>query len=247
LIEARKGNTGGRRQFTLVAALLAFAALFVGLGVWQVKRLAWKEALIARVDAGLHAPPEGVDSLPAGLAMAQARGMEYRRLWLRGTWLAAQSTLVAGPSSMGTGYWALTPLRLANGRIIYVNRGFVPMGTTSAAVIASTPPGPADVVGLLRVSEPGGSFLRPNRPEADLWTSRDIAALAARHHLAAETGWFVDAQSVGPIAKEALARQPVAGLTVVSFPNNHLGYAITWFTLALLSLGAIALVLRYRA
>ena len=232
----------------LVAALLAFAALFVALGVWQVKRLAWKEALIARVDAGLHAPPVAVEALPRAMSASQAKTMEYRRVSMHGVWVAADTTLVAGASDLGTGYWAVTPLRLADGRVVYVNRGFVPMGTSKASVIAITAAAPADVVGLLRVTEPGGSLMRANNPQADLWTSRDIAALAGKHHLAAETGWFVDAQSVGPQeGAAALAKQPVAGLTVVSFPNNHLGYAITWFTLALLCLGAIVLALRHRA
>lgn len=242
------GRSKGRRQLMLVAALLAFAALFVGMGLWQVQRLAWKEALIARVDNGLRAPPVGVGNLPRALAGDQAKGMEYRRLAARGEWITQATTLVAGPSSMGTGYWALTPLRLGDGRIVYVNRGFVPMGTTRASVIAITPAGPADVVGLLRVSEPKGSFLRPNRPDADLWYARDIAAIAQKHGVAAETGWFIDAQTIAMMADaSALAKQPVAGLTVISFPNNHLGYAITWFTLALLCLGAIILAVRYRA
>jgi len=232
----------------LVAALLAFAALFVALGVWQVKRLAWKEALIARVDAGLHAAPVAVAALPRAMPASQAKTMEYRRVALHGVWVAADTTLVAGASDLGTGYWAVTPLRLEDGRVVYVNRGFVPMGTSKASVIALTAAAPADVVGLLRVTEPGGSLMRANNPQADLWTSRDIAALAGKHRLAAETGWFVDAQSVGPQeSAAALAKQPVAGLTVVSFPNNHLGYAITWFTLALLCLGAIVLALRHRA
>ncbi|MDE1914529.1 MAG: SURF1 family protein [Sphingomonadales bacterium] len=247
MIPATEGNAGGRRQLLLVAALLAFAALFVGLGVWQVKRLAWKEALIARVNAGLSALPVRVESLPRGITMAQAKGMEYRRLSLHGNWIVGDTELVAGPSSLGTGYWAVTPLRMGDGEIVYVNRGFVPMGTKRGAVIALTPTAPVDVVGLMRVSEPGGSFMRPNRPEADLWTSRDIVALAQRHHLSAQTGWFIDAQAVSGMNKELLAKQPVAGLTVVSFPNNHLGYAITWFTLALLCLGAIFVVRRYRA
>jgi surfeit locus 1 family protein len=247
LISSQEGKTGGRRQFTLVAALLAFAALFAGLGVWQVKRLAWKEALIARVDAGLHAPPVRVEALPHALPAPRAKEMEYRRVALHGTWIAADTTLVAGPSSLGTGYWAVTPLRLGDRRVVYVNRGFVPMGTVKASVVAITPETPMDVVGLLRVTEPKGSFMRANNPAADLWTSRDIAAMAGRHGLSAETSWFIDAQSVEPLSQQALAKQPVAGLTVVSFPNNHLGYAITWFTLALLSLGAIVPVRRYRA
>jgi surfeit locus 1 family protein len=235
----------------LVAALLAFAALFVVLGVWQVKRLAWKEALIARVDAGIHAPPVPVLSVPADLPADQVKAMEYRRLSLHGQWLAQDTMLTFGPSSIGTGYWVLTPMRLDGGQVFYVNRGFVPMGTRQAAVIAATPAGPVDIVGLMRPSETKGGFMQPNVPAQDRWYSRDIGAIAARRHVTAQTAWFIDAQSVGPLTRQAidaaaLAKQPVAGLTVIDFPNNHLGYAITWFTLALFSLGCIYVVRRYR-
>lgn len=252
MIDARKGNTGGRRQHLLVAALLAFAALFVALGVWQVKRLAWKEALIARVNAGIHAAPVPAQSLSPTLPAQQIKDMEYRRLSLHGQWLAGDTVLTLGPSSIGTGYWVLTPLRQDNGMVFYVNRGFVPMGTKRDDVVAATPAGPADVVGLLRVSEPKGGLLQPNVPAQDRWYSRDIAAMAARSHLTARTAWFIDAQTDVPLTRQeidaaALAKRPVAGLTVIDFPNNHLSYAITWFSLALLSLGCIYVVRRFRA
>ncbi|WP_343612310.1 SURF1 family cytochrome oxidase biogenesis protein [Novosphingobium sp.] len=246
---ATEGKTGGRRQFMLVAALLAFAALFVGLGVWQVKRLAWKEALIARVNAGLSATPQTIDAVPTGLPGELLKAAEYRRFTLHGRWIPEGTTLVTGASAYGTGYWALTPLTTDAGRTLYVNRGYVPMGTTRDAVIAATPAVPVEVTGLLRLTEPHGGFLRGNDPQADRWASRDIFAIAAHRHIAALPDWFIDAQSMRPdqpVDAAITAHQPMAGLTVVSFPNNHLGYAITWFTLALLSLGAILLVRRQR-
>ncbi|WP_068080027.1 SURF1 family protein [Novosphingobium rosa] len=247
---ATEGKTGGRRQFMLVAALLAFAALFVALGVWQVKRLAWKEALIARVNEGLSATPQTIDAVPTGLPGELLKAAEYRRFILHGRWIAQGTTLVTGASAYGTGYWVLTPLATDSGRILYINRGYVPMGTTRDAVIAATPAVPVEVTGLLRLTEPHGGFLRGNDPAADRWASRDIFAIAAHRHIAALPDWFIDAQSMRPdqpVDAAITAHQPMAGLTVVSFPNNHLGYAITWFTLALLSLGAIVLVRRQRA
>jgi surfeit locus 1 family protein len=108
------------------------------------------------------------------------------------------------------------------------------------------------VVGLLRVSEPKGGLMQPNVPAQDRWYSRDIAAMATRSHLSAQTAWFIDAQTDLPLTQQeidaaALAKRPIAGLTVIDFPNNHLSYAITWFSLALLSLGCIYVVRRYRA
>ncbi|MDB5653910.1 MAG: Surfeit locus 1 family protein, partial [Tardiphaga sp.] len=80
--------------------------------------------------------------------------------------------------------------------------------------------------GLLRVSEPKGGFLRSNDPAADRWFSRDVAAIAQKRGLAEVAPYFIDAAAVPGVAV------PVGGLTVISLPNNHLVYAITWFVLA---------------
>ena len=113
-----------------------------------------------------------------------------------------------------------------------VNRGYIPSAMPGTAAFAKTAPpeGQVTVTGLLRPSEPGGGFLRPNRPSRDLWYSRDVAAMAAARHLPAArvAPYFVDADAVPGGAK-----WPAAGLTVIHFPNHHLGYAITWYLMAL--------------
>ena len=94
---------------------------------------------------------------------------------------------------------------------------------------------PADDVtisGLLRMSQPGGGFLRANDAAAGRWYSRDTAAMAADLGLGPIAPYFIDAEA-GPDA-DAL---PIGGLTVVSFRNSHLGYALTWFSLAALWAG----------
>ncbi|HZV10879.1 MAG TPA: SURF1 family cytochrome oxidase biogenesis protein, partial [Novosphingobium sp.] len=111
-------------------------------------------------------------------------------------------------------------------------------------IAAATPTGRVTVVGLLRKSEPHGSFLRPNRPQDDRWYGRDIAAMAAARHIASEPAWFVDAQAENPAPPAAQA--PVPGLTVIAFPNNHLSYALTWFALCALSLGLAVFIGRGR-
>jgi surfeit locus 1 family protein len=100
--------------------------------------------------------------------------------------------------------------------------------------------GSVRVTGLLRITEPGGGFLRSNDPAADRWYSRDVAAIAARRGLGGTAPFFLDAEAAaGP------GRYPVGGLTVVSFPDNHLVYALTWFGLALLALGGAVTVFRH--
>ena len=215
-----------------VALTLAALALFIGLcalGVWQVERLGWKRDLIARVDARIHATP-----IPAP---ANAREDDaYRRVTATGTFLHDRSALVQASTVRGAGYWVLTPLRQSDGRIILINRGFVP---PQAKARYDRPTAIVRVTGLLRLTEPGGGFLRNNDPAADRWYSRDVAAIAAARHLPTATNYFIDAQ-----ADPRPGRLPVGGLTVIRFPNSHLQYAITWFTLAAMVVGAYVLAMR---
>ena len=98
------------------------------------------------------------------------------------------------------------------------------------------PAGEVSLAALLRISEPGGGFLRRNDAAADRWYSRDIPGIAAARGLPADkvAPFFVDAEK----SAQATPDQPVGGLTVISFRNHHVVYALTWFTLALLVAGA---------
>ena len=149
---------------------------------------------------------------------------------LSGTYLPIFNTLVQATTALGSGYWLVTPLRLADGSTVLVNRGFVPK---RASIAASTPAGIVSVDGLLRISETGGGFLRENSPATQHWYSRDVAAIAGSHMLTNVAPYFVDAKGKSETAVDA----PVGGLTVISFPNNHLVYALTWFALALMVAG----------
>ena len=81
------------------------------------------------------------------------------------------------------------------------------------------------LTGLLRLTEPKGGFLRRNDPAAGRWYSRDVAAIAATQRLGTVAPYFIDADRRGD-------GWPRGGMTVVRFPNNHLVYALTWFSLA---------------
>lgn len=223
------------------ALAVAFAG-FVALGVWQVQRMDWKHALIARVDARIHAEP--VDP-PARMHWAGVTEASdgYRRVRLSGHFLPGAEVRTQAVTALGAGAWVLTPLRTTAGDFVLVNRGFVPSGRTALAA----PAGPVEVVGLLRTSEPGGGFLRRNAPAQGRWYSRDVAAIARALRLpSAEVApFFVDAQASrtlaapsqadGPGAAGAAVVWPRAGLTVVHFRDSHLSYALTWFGLALLT------------
>ena len=224
----------------LLAALLSLLTLlFVALGVWQVERRSWKLALIAAVDARIHAAPSLAPG-PADWPRVTAEAAAYRHVGTAGVFLDDRETLVQAVTELGGGFWVLTPLRSDAGFTVLVNRGFVPPDRADPATRpGSGPTGHVAVTGLLRLSEPGGAFLRSNDPASDRWFSRDVAAIAQARGLENVAPYFIDAD-----AHPGTEPLPVGGLTVVSFRNSHLVYAITWFSLAALSLGGLAMLFR---
>ena len=268
-----------------VGALLLFCA-FVALGTWQVQRRAWKLDLIARVEQRVHAPPVAAPPQTQWPQITAANS-EYRHVRAAGTYLNESETLVQATTGLGAGFWVLTPLRLADGSVILVNRGFVPPerrdrvahGSSDRAPSEEIPGGddraaseenpsgdglahgageattPATVTGLLRMTEPGGGFLRRNDPGADRWYSRDVQAIAAARGLSRVAPYFIDADAAGsgPGAMASAGESgsagaagtvPVGGLTVITFHNSHLVYVITWYTLALMVVGGLWIVVR---
>lgn len=209
-----------------------FFVLFAALGAWQLERRAWKLALIERVEARVHAPPADAPP-PAEWPRINAGEHEYRHVRLQGVFLHEREALVQASTRLGPGYWVLTPLRTAHG-VVLVNRGFVPHERRERTTRrGNEPAGVARLTGLLRISEPGGGFLRRNDPAADRWFSRDVQAIATARGLADAAPFFVDEDAAAPQPPDAEPRWPVGGLTVIAFPNSHLVYALTWFGLAL--------------
>jgi len=223
----------GRRIAFGAAAAFVFVVL-VGLGTWQVQRRAWKLDLIARVDARVHAP-----AVPAAWKQVGPDDA-YRHVTVSGTFLHDRETLVQAVTERGGGFWVLTPLRRSDGSLVLINRGFVPGDRRDPATrAAGQVAGETTVTGLLRLTEPGGAFLRSNDPKDDRWYSRDVAAIAAARGLSDVAPYFVDAD-----AAPNPGGLPVGGLTVIAFPNSHLVYALTWYGMALMLAGAMVYLLR---
>ncbi|QYA13424.1 SURF1 family protein [Rhizobium sp. AB2/73] len=215
-----------------VSLLLLLTALLIGLGTWQVKRLHWKLDLIARVDARVHAPAVPAPG-PTQWADITAENSEYKHVQASGTFLNDKQVQVYASTALGAGYWVLTPLKLADGTIIIVNRGFVPTEKRNPAARAEGEiSGETTVTGLLRISEPKGTLLRSNVPADERWYSRDVAAIAEARGLQNVAPYFIDADD----AKNP-GGLPVGGLTQITFHNSHLVYAITWYGLAAMTLG----------
>lgn len=226
----------------MLLLLVSLVMLFSGLGSWQLHRLAWKRELIATVDARIHAEAVPVADVADWEGM-MVEELIYQRVYLAGIFDHAAEVQSLAVSELGSGYWVMTPLQLDGGGTVLINRGFVPqtMRDPMTRSVAS-PTGKVMITGLLRASEPDGGFLRDNDPGAGRWYSRDTAAIAAAKQLRGPVApFFVDADN----GSVDLANEfPRTGLTVISFHNTHLIYAITWFSLAALSIFGVVLLLK---
>ena len=228
-----------RRRSLLWLGLFALLALsgLVGLGLWQLQRLAWKEDLIAEVDARVAAPPVDAPS-SADWAKLAPSDYEYRHVRLSGVYEFRRQALVfraleqARGRYSGPGYLVLTPLRLSDGAYVIVNRGFAPQALRDrVAAPAQDESDETIVTGLMRSSEPRNWFTPPDDPTHGQWFTRDPAAIATALGLERAAPFTIDADAGNP------GDLPQGGETILAFPNNHLGYAFTWFGMALALVG----------
>ena len=220
---------GAGKRILLVGIALLWFGIFLSLGIWQVERRTWKLALIEAAATRAHAAP--VPAPPPSGQGFDANAQVYRHVAVSGRLLTDRS-----------GFWLMTPLEERRGFVVLVNRGFVPARSDAPAdapADAAISSKDVTITGLVRASEPGGGFLRPNRPAEDLWYSRDVAGIAKAKGLSGGAPYFIDAD-----AAPGARAWPRGGLTVLRFPNNHAAYAITWFVLAGMTLVFMVRVLR---
>lgn len=220
-----------------VMALTTFAIL-VSLGTWQVERKAWKEQLIATLDRRLAAAPATLPALPQWPALDPARD-EFRRVVLTAELLNDKEALVYTSGSSlrgdvsGPGYWVFTPARLVDGSLVMIDRGFVPEGRRDPATrsVGQTV-GRAELVGVLRWPEAAGPFTPAASPSANLWFARDPAGMAAAKAIGPIAPFYVEQE--GPVPAGGL---PLPARLRPNLPNNHLGYIVTWYGLAVVLIG----------
>jgi surfeit locus 1 family protein len=233
-VPARRGLGFGFWSFLVF--MLALTALFVGLGIWQVNRLAWKEGLIAEVSARLNQPPYDLPPV-AEWPSTDFDTFGFHPVTASGQYIPDKTVLVftslSDPKGKlgGPGDWVITPLAVDGGGTVFVNRGFVPQAQVQAFVGPETvPKGHVTVTGVAVAPEQAGPFTPgPDTAKRIEWV-RDPARLAALADVSGPVlGLTIDLPSAGAGAL------PQGGETVVDFPNNHLGYAFTWFGFAILT------------
>ena len=207
----------------LTVATVVMVAILIGLGVWQVQRLAWKEALIATVTGHMLAKPLTLDQA----LRTNADDVQYRKVSLSGHFDNAKEAYVFTTGEGGEPvYHVLTPFLTDDGRVLMVDRGEIPQEKLPPQSRISVE-GEIRLVGVWRVPDAPGFFTPRPDPARHVWYSRDLAGIAAADGV----------RLAAPVVIEADASPnpggwPKGGQTVVDFPNNHLSYAITWFGLA---------------
>ncbi len=199
--------------------------LLVGLGIWQLQRLEHKESLIAEIAAGVDGKPGNV--LPYSAPHLRSRG--FYRYHVTGELLHEHEMHLAARYHQSIlGYHLLTPLKLRDGRILLVNRGWVPAALKEPA---SRPDsvvwGMQHYTVMLRTDRDHTYFTPEHDIANNIWFWRDIEAM--REH----TGLPLLPVSADIVMEHVDETQlPVASTGEIRLRNDHLGYAVTWFMLA---------------
>jgi len=219
----------------LTLAMLVALAILGSLGTWQLQRLAWKLDLIENVERRIHQVPSPLDE-----ALNSSLDVSYRPVAVEGVFDHTREVHLFGRNLEGyVGYFVFTPLLRTGAAPVLVNRGYVPPHLKE---ISSRPEtlvqGRQAIEGLARVPDLGGWATPAPNLETNEWFARDVVQMAA--HLDLEGGV--------PIYVEAFGSEgelPQGGQTRLQFKNDHFGYALTWYGLAIVMLGVyIALHIR---
>jgi surfeit locus 1 family protein len=204
-----------------IAAFICFW-LLIGLGVWQLYRLQWKEGILAQIHLAEISPPIALPAHPN----------RFEKVIVSGTWVPGKAILYGdevhdGPVTPVEGGQLIQPLREASGRVILVDLGWVP---ERKPVAVAMPAGPVSVVGYIHKTESPGWFAGQDDPAAGLYYTLNPAKMGAAMGFAEVAPFALVA--MGPLPPQGSALpQPAQHLPQP--PNNHYEYALTWFGFAI--------------
>lgn len=218
------------RPLPVIITLIA-VGLCVGLGAWQMQRLSWKEGLIAKLESGQEGANLGKNSLPEDLD--DLRDKEFHFVNLPGEFVHEYEFHLMGQRHHGQlGYDILTPFRIADdGRMILVNRGWVPTDKKEKAARAEEDPLFGGIIymrGLVFAPEEGSIFLPEHNPEDNIWLFYDIAEMNEVSGLELPN---VVVEMINPDILEGSLPIPRESGNL-TLRNDHLNYAFIWFSLA---------------
>ena len=198
----------------------------IALGSWQVERLKWKQGIIAALaEANALTPLTAIPKDEAELA-----ALQFRKIRLRGTWRGDLEFHIAPRYFKNQfGYHVITPMTLADGRTLMVNRGWIPGKKKDAATRPdSRAKGTTTINGIVRIGAERNYFSPVNQPEKNIWFGRDVAAMAQSANLKNTIPAMVDV-----VGTQDLTKLPVPSDGTIRLRNDRLSYIITWFGIAL--------------
>ncbi|MEE8332451.1 MAG: SURF1 family cytochrome oxidase biogenesis protein [Alphaproteobacteria bacterium] len=216
--ESRRPGAG------FVVAALGAIGVLLALGTWQLDRLQWKRALVAERQAIASQPPTNVT------AAAAVTVTDYQPVSLTGT-LRHDAEMLIGPRVRKgrPGWRVVTPLGLAGGGLVLVDRGWVSVKhKTPVLRSAGQVTGVVTIVGFARLPGPRGRFMPDNEPEKGQWFRVSPDEMAAARKLDHVAGWWLVAG-----AAPNPGGWPKGGAAIAALPDNHLRYAFIWYALAL--------------
>ncbi|MEM8692793.1 MAG: SURF1 family protein [Pseudomonadota bacterium] len=216
-----------RRLAFLLICGLGGAAILISLGVWQVQRLAWKEGILAQIETRIAADPV---ALPADL---DTEVDEYLPVMAAGMISPESLRVLVSQKQIGAGYRLIHAVQLVEGPRILVDRGFIRTSATPAV----PPNGPLRLTGNLHWPDEVDGYTPTPDLDENIWFARDVSAMA-------ET--LETAPILLVLREESFVGENVTPLPVDTgnIPNDHLQYAITWFSLAVVWLGMTVYFIR---
>lgn len=231
-------HKSGRVKFVVTTVLVLVAlAVLLSLGTWQAERLQWKEQLLSDMAERRSATPASLTEIEA--MTGRGEDVEYRTMTATGTFDHARERHFFATHEGKTGFYVYTPLTLADGRVLFVNRGFVPYDMKDPATREQ-----GQILGTVTLTgyARGELFEKPSSIVPDNDTAKNIFYWKDLSAMASSTG--LGADGVLPFFMDADASQanpggwPQGGVTQFALTNNHLQYAVTWYGLA----GALVVV-----
>lgn len=233
-----------RLKFVSGIIVLLALAILLSLGTWQVRRMQWKEELLAQIEMRRSAEP--VELAKAEQAVASGEDQEYLRVRAQGTFDHTKERHFFATDAGRTGFYVYTPLLLKDGRSLFVNRGFIPYDLKQPEKRqAGEVQGTVTLTGYVRNRLQGkpSSLVPDNDQQKNIFYWKDWTAMVQTVGLDPATvlPFFVDVDE----KVQSPGGWPKGGVTQFELPNNHLQYAVTWYGLAA-ALAGVTLAMVFR-
>ena len=217
------------RALFVILIGLGGAAILISLGVWQVQRLTWKQGILAEINGRIEAPAVPLPEQP------DPKEAAYLPVKVTGSFEGQTLRVLVSQKDQGAGYRLITALNTGDRRVL-VDRGYIP----NEAVAPPLPDGPVTITGNLQWPQETDSFTPAPDIDGNIWFARDVTAMSQ----------LLQSEPVLVVARAlSYDAAPVSPLPVDTsrIPNDHLQYAITWFSLAAIWAAMSLYFLRRRA